>query len=870
MLTKGEIVQARQPYCDTCALHKQCTNPYMSGRGNQENPVIAIVGDFPGTYEDKAGFVFGGRYGEFVTDCLRDVGITANRDTYMTLAVRCKPMDNKPKDAHVKLCAHYLFDDLIRVKPKVILAIGSVAFFALTGMKKLKENRGLPKLVTLTSLTGGGETHEAIVVPTWSPGYIINNASALPHFLNDVAKVIDIARNGGKLPEPPKVNYRVVCDEQSEADFKEEMRKSKRYAWDTETTGVNSFAKDAKIVCVTFTFKPHSGWLIPLHTIEREHPQTVNIKLSLERCIELVKWALGLKRYVIGQNLKFDELFVRNTLGFTPRSASFDTMIANHLLDEESMMNGSASLKSMAELYTDMGGYEQPFLERFPNAYKEMIKLPIKGEGKASLLYYACADTDVAMQVCDALTKKLEEEGLMPTLALEMQKHKLLVDMEHRGARIDFEYNAKALIDFEVEIDKSLKRLQSFPEVRKLEKLVYGKENQGSLFGPERFNPNSPKQMEKLCLEVLDLPRLEGKTKAATGSHSCDAEAIQAWLDGLHESSSGYQILSSIKEYKGMCKLLSTYISKMADWADADGRIHTHFNSAVARTWRLSSSNPNMMNLPRNDDSRGAIGKGVVKRHYIGGKPGWWVAEADYSQVELRVLALVSQDENMLRAYFNGDDIHTYVASQMFHCDMHDVSKQQRTAAKTIVFGIVYGFSEMGLAKKLSISEYEAAKFIGMFYSGFPGISVWIEEQRKFILDHGYSVSLFGHKRRLPNAFSKNEAVRERALRQGVNFVIQCTASNMALYSEMYLNRYLMKFGYASYCFGQVHDSIWVTGPDSEKDEVLRLVVKVMENPPFDFLSGDDPRFPDVPPIVADIAVGYNLAELEAVDWDAE
>lgn len=866
-MIRMEDLSSARPVCKSCGLYGVCATPFMSGRGRSHRPLLAIVGDYPSQYEDKSRLPFYGGGGDLVREVLRDLGVVPTRDCWLTNSVRCKPFE-KIKDSQVKACREFLIDELLHVDPVVIVCMGASAVYSILGKKGIKDERGVPRKVTLQSLSGGGEYKEFTVIPTIHAAQVLRNASTLKVFVRDLEKAVKIAREGGAIPEPPTVNYRVVATAADAEEFKAEIRSAKRFAWDTETTGLNPFAPGAKIVCATFSTKPGSGWLIPLHTIEREDPTSVNLKLSFAECEKLFRWALTkIKREVIGQNLKFDELFVRATLGWQPRPAAFDTGVAYHLLSEEESQMGANGLKSMAWEFTLMGGYETPFLEKYPHAYDgTMDRIPLMNheDPKASLLHYACGDVDVTMQVYEALLPRIKEEELEVPLKLEMQKLQLLVDMEFRGARIDWELHSNLMTEFPRELERIKDRLRQFPEVQKAEKLISGGGGQQEFLEPDAFNPNSPQQVQTLCMAVLQLPRIEGK-QTSTGKQSVDAGAIEIWCRSLSPNAPAAQILNTIREYKQMQKLFSTYVDPLVKLRDENGFIHTTFKSTGTITWRLASANPNLMNLPRADDGREGLGKGSVKALFVGGEPGWWVMEADYSQIELRILALVAQDELMIETYVNGADIHTSTASRVFRVPPDEVSKVQRTAAKTVNFGIVYGQTAEGLADSLRISKEEAESYIGAFYGSYTGVADWMSATRAHAGTHGWVKSLFGHRRHVNNVFSGDMMVREKALRQAVNSVIQGTASNMAIYAEMFLNKLFQQSGLRSYCFGQVHDSIWITGPPEEQDEVAELVVLVMENLPFEFLTGDHPDYPNVPPIVADLKVGMNLRDMTDV-----
>ncbi len=636
------------------------------------------------------------------------------------------------------------------------------------------------------------------------------------------------------------------------------------------------------MVCVTLSTKSNTGWLLPI-----DHDAAYEVcDIPRERRVAWLKWALEESpAKLMGQNLKFDMGYVRAVLGINPRRPVMDVYIAHHLLDEEASKNKGNALKVMARKYTDMGDYEQAamraaggekaFYANMKSSPLEAGEYLINGSLKAvsfeeTMTYYAVSDVDAVLRIAEVLMPRLEEENLLSVLSLEMHKTMMLTDLEVAGARIDWEYLESLKTAFPQEMDVILDEVRTYPQVALAAR--YHSQNKKKPSGIEPFNINSPAQVSTLVFDVLDLPAVGKKTQA--GKDSTGKDNVAEWLEMLEPDSDAAKILTDIQRWKQLSKLYSGYIAPMETFMGVDGRIHTRFNQGLVATWRRSSQNPNLQLLPRNDDDAArseedTIGKGSIKRLFLGGHPGWWVAEADYSQIELRVAGLISQDKGFIENYMNGEDLHSRTACEVFGVHPDDLKKEQRTAAKWINFGILFGMEVPGLARKLRIPKNEADRRIKAFWKAYPQFDEWTKMTIEKLHEDHFVESMFGHRRHLPNVAAVDSAVAAHAERQGSNFPIQCTASNLTMYAEMFINDLFKEEGMLSYCFGQVHDSIWITGPPAERDKALTIVKLVMENPGFPFLTGEDPRWPLSIPIVADVNVGMNLRDLSPWEMPA-
>ena len=854
--------------CVACGLHEGALTPCLGGNGKDVGPLLAIVAEQPSHEDDIGELAFSSWEGRYISDLLREMGVVARRDCWVTYAVRCRQRVGKLSPKSVKACREHLHAELLRVRPKVVVTLGAAAHQAMAGTSRggLTGERGSIVGVEVTGpeLVPDGTTRLTKVtfphLPAWSVGYVQRNPAAAGELAADLQRAVAVARDGGRVPELPVTRYRAVLTEADCAEALAEVRRAKRIAWDTETAGtdpLNPFLDGGRIVCVTFSTEPGTGWLIPFDHTDRESEASCRIEVSEESCERLVRRILQKgSAPLVGQNLKFDMLWVERRFGFRPRLPAFDCAVAHHLLFEEGGSAGGHGLKRLAWAHTEaMGGYELPLERAFPDLYQRMDTLPIINEAdpRASLLWYACGDVDVALQVQDSLAPLLIEEGLVDVLDLEMDKLGLLVSMESEGMPVDWGLCAALEEKFTTATATMLAALRDLPAVARVEAA------QGA-----PFNPASPVQMRKLLVDELGL---EPSSYTATGAVSTAADALDAWAEDFPPGSGeAGEVLALLSAYRATTKLLSAYITALPTHRCSDGRVHPRFKQFTVKTHRLSAEAPNVMQLPRSAGvvevwPGAGVSKGDVKALYAVPEDEY-LAEVDYSQIELRVAALMSQDPLMCDVYLQGRDLHTETAARIYGKPAEAVTPEERTAAKSVNFGIIYGMSAPALARNIGVSISEAEDMLGAFWSAYAGLRAWSERMRGMASREGFVSSLFGHRRHLPAAMSRDFQLKESALRQAGNAPIQTTASNLCIYSAAYLDRILREDGWRSRVVSQVHDSIIVRGPEFEQPGAVALAVDVLENPPFDWALGEDPALPLHVPLVADAKVGKNLRDM--------
>ncbi|HEU4405793.1 MAG TPA: DNA polymerase I [Polyangiaceae bacterium] len=538
----------------------------------------------------------------------------------------------------------------------------------------------------------------------------------------------------GAAPAAPAADvaraYRAIVSEAELEAFVKEAKGSPLVAVDTETDGLDPVR--AGLLGLSLAHRGGEGVYVPLgHAYEGAPAQ-----LSLEAARRLVGPLLGgTKPGVVGHHLKFDELVLRRH-GFELGPPAFDTMIASYLLDPEAQHG----LKEMAqrELGATMTTYEQVTEKQ---RGKQLAFAEVKVEAAAA---YAGADALLSLELCERLMPRVEAEGLLPLLRdVELPLALTLNDMELAGVLVD---------------TAALKKMGTVLEGQLVELEAKAKKAAG-----RDFNINAPRQLEVLLFDELKLPVVK-RTKTA---RSTDAEVLDALSDQ-------HPLPAIILEHRQLAKLKSTYIDTLPSLVNpATGRIHTRYSQTVAATGRLSSSDPNLQNIP----IRTEVGRAI--RAAFVAPPGFTLLSADYSQIELRILAHLSHDPEFVEAFASGDDVHARTAAGIFHVPRGEVTGQMRRVAKTINFGVIYGMGDSALAKRLGVPRDEAAKFIEAYFKRYAGVRAYLDRSLDEARSAGGVTTLLGRRRFLPDLSSGNRASRLQAERVAQNTPIQGTAADI-------------------------------------------------------------------------------------------
>lgn len=571
-------------------------------------------------------------------------------------------------------------------------------------------------------------------------------------------------------------DYKLIENQEDMIKLCDFFRTNKILSLDTETTSTNAI--DAELVGLSFSVKEFEAFYIPIPANREEAQKIVNIFKPIYEDPNILK---------VGQNLKYDLEVLRN-YDIHLAGKMWDTMIAHYLIQPELRHN----MDYMAEVYLN---YQTIHID---------VLIGPKGKNQKSMrdltpseVYeYAAEDADITLRLKNKLEpelKKNECEDLF--YDIEMPLMPVLAEMEMNGVILD--------TDSLKETSRALTNRMNEIEAR-----IY------ELAG-ERFNIASPKQVGDILFEKLKIVEKAKKTK--TGQYVTSEEVLQQ-LKNKHE------IVADILEHRGLKKLLGTYIDALPNLINKrTGHIHTSFNQTITATGRLSSSDPNLQNIP----IRGEDGKEIRKAFVP--EPGCLFFSADYSQIELRVMAHLSEDENMIRVFREGKDLHAATAANIYKKAIEDVTRDERTKSKRANFGIIYGITVFGLAERLDISRDEAKRLIDGYFETFPQVHDYMEKSKQVAREKGYVTTLFGRRRYLPDINSHNATVRGFAERNAINAPIQGTAADIIKVAMIRISNSFKREGIRSKMILQVHDELNFSVYPEEKEQVERIVLEEMQ-----------------------------------------
>ncbi len=593
--------------------------------------------------------------------------------------------------------------------------------------------------------------------------------------------------------------YRIAATEQEQMALANELAGLRKFCFDTETDDLD--LQKAGLVGLSFSWKAHEGWYVPVPA-GKEKAQAV-----VERFRAVLEHE-GITK--VAQNLKYDML-VLERYGVRVAGPQFDTMLAHFLLE--------------SDLRHGMDYMAETLLHYKPKPITDLIGPKGKGQktmrevAVEAVAEYAAEDADITWRLHELLLprlKEMEQEKLFHEV--EMPLVRVLADMEREGIRLDVE----ALNAFSKELGEALIALQ--------DKII-------AACGVQ-FNIDSPKQLGDVLFETLKLGGEKPK-KTRTGQYQTSEDILSAMA---HE----HAVIPLILDYRSLRKLKSTYVDTLPLAADpADGRVHTNYRQAVASTGRLSSDEPNLQNIPIRTEKGREIRKAFVPRNEHFG-----LLSADYSQIELRIIAHMSGDPNMQEAFRQGLDIHAATAAKVFHVPIAEVTREQRSRAKAVNFGIAYGQGAFGLSQNLGIPRAEAQEIITGYFTQFPGVKRYMDETIAFCREHGYVQTLMGRRRYLPDVLSGNNTVRAAAERVAINAPMQGTAADIIKVAMIQIHAWLERKKMRSKLLLQVHDEL-VFDCHLEEAEELQAQVKALMEAAMELAV----------PLVVDMNVGKNWLE---------
>lgn len=576
-----------------------------------------------------------------------------------------------------------------------------------------------------------------------------------------------------------QVKYHLIETKDKRTTFLKEMMKQRAVCFDTETTSLD--ANGAELVGISFSWKKGEAYYIPLPENEKGAQFILNDFKPFFDSDKILK---------IGHNLKYD-ITVLHWYGIEVKGKMFDTMLAHYLLQPDMKHN-------MDEL-------SETYLNYRPISIETLIGKKGKNQGNMrdvaleEVFPYACEDADVTFQLYQLFSSQIDDQPGLKNLfhEIEMPLMPVLARMEACGVRID---NAALK---EISKDLAIEALQ-------LEEEIY------ELAG-QKFNLASPKQLGIVLFEELQISDKPKKTK--TGQYSTNEET-------LLKHAEDHPIIEKIMEYRQIAKLKSTYVDALPELINPkDNRIHTTYMQAVAATGRLSSVNPNLQNIP----IRTARGR-EVRKAFIPSDSDRIILAADYSQIELRLMAQLSGDVAMMEAFQNGEDIHEATASKVFDVNPKEVTREMRSQAKMVNFGIIYGISAFGLGQRLHISRTDASELIENYFKKYPGIKKYMDQTIADARDNGFVETIKKRRRYLPDINSRNATVRGFAERNAINAPIQGSAADMIKIAMINLDAEFQKLGFKSNMILQVHDELVFDAVKDELDIILPIIENEMKN----------------------------------------
>lgn len=570
--------------------------------------------------------------------------------------------------------------------------------------------------------------------------------------------------------------YKLIDNEEDAQKIYDFLMTKEILSLDTETTSTNTI--DAELVGLSFAVRPHEAWYVAVPADHEAAQRMVEIFRPLYENPSILK---------VGQNIKYDYEVLRK-YGIDIQGEMFDTMIAHYLIQPELRHN----MDFMAETLLH---YRTVHIEELIGPAGKNQK-NMRDLDPQDVYEYAAEDADITLQLKEVLEPKLQEVGAVQLFHdIEMPLVRVLADMELSGVRLD---------------TTSLKETEQIFN----ERMKQYEEHAYELAG-KQFNISSPKQVGEILFDTMHIVEKPKKTKSGQYVTSQDV------LEQLRPNA---PIISDILNYRALKKLLGTYVEALPKLINAHtGHIHTSFNQAVTSTGRLSSSDPNLQNIPvREDDGR------EIRKCFIP-EPGCLFFSADYSQIELRIMAHLSGDEHMIEAFCSGLDIHRATAAKIWHIDPEDVSDAQRKKAKQANFGIIYGITTYGLAQRMGIDNSEARQLIQDYFKTFPKVKAYMEHAKALAREKGYAETLFGRRRYLPDIQSANGTVRGFAERNAINAPIQGTEADIIKIAMIRIHRRFREEGIRSKMILQVHDELNFSVYPDEKEHVEKIVIEEMQ-----------------------------------------
>lgn len=765
--------------CTACPLHKTTnqTNIHEEYRGQR----VWIVGEAPGFNEEREGLPFVGRAGVLLNAMLEDVGLR-REDVYVDNVVRCHPVKNKkPTGKQCETCFQQGVGALVREhKPHIVILAGAIAAAAFGIVKKKDDGKGKFKVGKISSWVG-----KAVKSRKWGCHFVpIFHPAAIDRDINPVDpkdySEYNLKRNLEALQQVKRLldlpfwqKYSQTVEELTCLPLTKEpldIGKATLIAVDIETTGLDP--REHQIRGVSVCWEDRLARYIPWEAAKDD--KSFRAVMRDEKIGKVF------------HNAKFDLQFFQSH-GVEVNGVRGDTMLMAALVDE----NFPLDLKSLALRYTDWGGYEEG--------------VDVRGADDESIREYACMDAITTFQLYHLFRGVIREQGMGALHArLVLPLLHVLIEMEERGIRVDVPYLKKLLTRFEGKLAKCEEKLKE-------------------LCGKPDLNVRSSKQIVELLYVTYHLPVKRWTKK--TRKPSVDDTALHIIVDRFGKTAGG-RFATALLEYRGLHKLCSTYLEPLIEGADDEGIIHANFNQTGTVTGRLSSSNPNLQNIPIRTEEGKLIRQAFIPRD------GYYLIDPDFSQIELRILTNYSQDPVFLSEFAKPDgDIHRATAALLNKVPPEEVTTKQRYDAKTINFGIIYGMGPGKLAAETKMSYDEAEEFIGRYFKAIPKTKEALERFKEEMRTQGYVETPFGRRRRVPEIHEEHEGKRGAAERKTCNSPIQGGAGDCTNLALVRIASRIKEEGLDAHILLQVHDEIVLEARKDIAAYVRDMVKEEMERP---------------------------------------
>lgn len=861
--------------CSNCELCQKSQNPCIMGKGGKKAKIMFIQ-DCPDELDDKKGEPFYGKSCNAIRTALENREISLD-NVYFTSLVKCTVPNDEPKPVHIEACSDLLDAEIQVVDPDIIVPTGNKSLRYCVGRVGLTKMRGNAQEVELCGRT-------RIILPTMHPRSVRVKPIYKEYILKDLDTLKDLYVNG--MTEVSGVNYRSL---ETLEDVIQEITRLKNEAkilcFDLETTGKSPYMDYSKIVCISLTDKTHYGVVIPLY-----HRETPFWGWEKGIIVKFLRWLLEDESIPkVAHNGKFDIEWLYYWLDIDVKNFSFDTMLAHYLCISEEQ--GTQGLKGQAWEFTDMGGYDNA-LDEYRSTLPEAIRYNYDNIPWDILKTYAVADVDCCLRLMEIYKPLIDANEGWKTIMKDimMPASYALRDIEGNGMKFDVELADHYARTYGDEIARITARLESYPEVVQLErqkqalwqerekiKLIPKKDRtpeeqkkfeQYKKYENYKFNWSSPAQLSELLYDKLGL----------VTSITTDTGAFSTGEEAMNEIREQHEIPDLLLELRKVTTLNGMFIQKLPEMRDSNDIVHPSFNITGTVTGRMSSENPNAQQLPRKAENPLLFQYHNEPKALFTSRFGdeGCIMNADYAALEMRIAGVISEDPTLLKAFLSGQDLHKSTASLVWGVPIEEVSKDLRTAAKSVNFGIIYGKSGVTFAQDLyydksgknpkKTSDWEKAKKQGFklvddYLHTFSGLNKWLNDTKKFAYKHGYVETMFGRRRRLPDLKSKVPTLKSNAERQSINAPIQGTGSDFTLLSLIQINKQLKESQMKSVIIATVHDSIVLDVYIPELPRVSAMVKKIMEHV-------HEPYIDTEVPIRADLELGVNYGATFEVELE--